>query len=203
MITANCHVQLQRPSPCQVLFVALHVLLVLPLLASPGPGKTCPEEEFIHGDSCLRTCPQAFLNRTCVSECPPGTFSDKTSPHRECAGCLAGTFASQNDSRICEPCQEGHYQVGYCILHWSYYISIISSWEQYMIMAPVQSQCCMFYPRSVTKLFPITLIYNQSSKQDKDQSVNCNECPEGTYPESPTGSKKCLPCNPGYSQVLS
>ena len=106
---AESHFLFQRTLLDLIFVAVLTLVLPIPLLVSPE--KTCPEGEFIHGEGCLKSCPKAYLNRTCVSECPPGTFSDKISPHRECTGCLAGTFASLNDSTICQPCQEGHYQV--------------------------------------------------------------------------------------------
>jgi hypothetical protein len=79
-------------------------------------AKDCPEGEFVHGESCMPSCPQAYWNRTCVKECPPGFYTELETAHRKCLGCEPGTFTSHNGSRICNPCQRGQFQVRSCFL---------------------------------------------------------------------------------------
>lgn len=48
------------------------ILVLVVLLLHITTSKDCPDDEFVHGDSCNKACPEAYWNKTCVAECPAG-----------------------------------------------------------------------------------------------------------------------------------
>lgn len=113
-------------------------------------------------------------HQTCLSQCPPGTFGNKTSG--QCEGCSAGCAMCQ-EAHVCQGCHEGLYlQKGLCVEECQRCFSCcLSSWfAQTVLRSTIKVTVCFFH-----RGFP--------------QGEVCHPCaPEcGSCEESPS---RCLSC---------
>lgn len=76
---------------------------------SPGYCFPCPSYTYTFergSHECLELCPpgQGMTDTYTCELCPPGKYSDQ--PSTECHACPKGTFANENGTSTCTPCQD-------------------------------------------------------------------------------------------------